>query len=336
MKKAAIITGPYTYLDHLGVLSSLLEIPLIVTDQNTYDLGKQFYPDIKIHLKEMHELSLGFLAEHIDILFQTGKFWAEDIVPFVKLLYNKNIRLVFCPHGNSDKGYSLTKDSQASQDICLVYGKQMHDHLKKTGALEKTRKVIATGNYRLSYYLKHQEFYDTLTDSLVFSRLDSSKQTIFYAPTWSDKENTSSFFSSCDKLVEALTPTFNLLIKLHPFLEENHPAHTYHLLSKYENKPGVFILNNFPAIYPLLNKTSIYLGDYSSIGYDFLAFDKPLYFLHPKKVPLSSSGMVIPEKENPLTFIQNTLTQNTEEFSPKRKSLYNYAFEKSDFSHDFG
>ena len=35
-RKVAILTGPDTYLDHVGVLSQILQIPLIVTEEGYY------------------------------------------------------------------------------------------------------------------------------------------------------------------------------------------------------------------------------------------------------------------------------------------------------------
>ncbi len=312
MKSAAIITGPYTYLDHLGVLSSILGIPLIVVDEKTYELGKKFYPDMQIELKDYSELTLDYLAQNIEVLFQTGKFWAEDLIPFIKLLHLKEIRVVYCPHGNSDKGHSLS--DTITQDISLVYGQHMLDHLKKTKT--QVRKTITTGNYRYPYYLKHQQFYDELTKNI------PSENTIFYAPTWND----TSFFSSIDSLVANLGK-YNLLIKLHPFLEEHYPAHTYHILSKYENHPHVFIINDFPPIYPLLAKASLYLGDYSSIGYDFLAFDRPLYFLTlNNNFALDKCGMHIPRGVDIVSFIGSTFEKNRKGFAKAREETYKYVF----------
>ena len=173
MRCTAIITGPETHLDHLGVLSSLLQIPLIVTDQKTYTLAKQYYPDLDVSLKGLDELSIGYLAENFDAIFETGKFWAAELKPFFELLFRKKMRFVFCPHGNSDKGHSL--QNHVEQDISLVYGDHLSDLLKRTNAAEKIKHFVRTGNYRYPYYLKHRAFFDALAEEKVFCRFKNKK-----------------------------------------------------------------------------------------------------------------------------------------------------------------
>ena len=106
-RKVAILTGPDTYLDHLGVLSQILQIPLIVTEEETYLAAKEFYPGIDIHYRDIADLSLHFLAENFEVIFQSGKFWNVELKGVIQLLYRKTLRFVFCPHGNSDKGFSF-------------------------------------------------------------------------------------------------------------------------------------------------------------------------------------------------------------------------------------
>src|SRR5579862_8469567 len=168
MRAVAIITGVETHLDHLGILSDILQIPLIVTEDKTFELAKKFYPALDVSLRYLSDLSLDYLAAHCDVIFETGKFWAADLAGSLQLLYGKKMRFVFCPHGNSDKGHSLQQ--HVEQDISLVYGQHLLDLLQRTGAYQKINRVITTGNYRLPYYQQHKAFYDTLAESTIFSR----------------------------------------------------------------------------------------------------------------------------------------------------------------------
>ncbi len=330
-KRAAISTGPYTHLDHLGPLCALLGMPLLVTEENTYRLAQKFYPQVEAVLKEHRELTLDFLASSFDVLFECGKFWAIELLPLFKLFYQKQMRIVFCPHGNSDKGHSLS--SSVPQDISLIYGQQMVDQLKKTGAFDQIGTPIITGNIRYPFYSHHRRFYDELADQHVFSRLDPRKKTILYAPTWQDRENTSSFFQACVTLIDQLSPAYNLIVKLHPLLEEEHPAATCHILAKYASFPHLVLLTEFPPIYPLLARSDLYLGDYSSIGYDFLAFDRPLFFLNPdgKSLFLHRCGIEIPKEaiSELRPFLARHLEHNQIHYSPIRRQAYRYAFEET-------
>lgn len=311
MKIVGIHTGPDTYLDHLGVICSLLDVPLWVTEEKTFASAKTYYPHLNVCLKDHLELSLEYLAQNCDAILESGHYWAAELIPLFQLFFRKKMRIIYCPHGNSDKGHSLK--NPVSKDISFVYGQHMLDLLKKTDSLEKLSSYVITGNYRYPFYLKHQKFYDALIPK-------TTDKTIFYAPTWSDGENPTSFFESCTKLIEETAPYFNLFIKLHPFLEEHYPAETHNIIQKH--KTATFI-TDFPPIYPLLNHSDAYLGDFSSIGYDFLTFDKPMFFFHTS--PLSDCGVVIPKNVDYGEFISNHWDQK--HLSQVRKSRYLYTFE---------
>jgi UDP-N-acetylglucosamine 2-epimerase len=319
----AISTGPNTHLDHLGVLADLLEIPLIVTEEKTFLLAKKYYPNLKIFLKDPNELSIDFLAQ-FDQLLQCGQFFALELVPLIELLHQKRIRICFCPHGNSDKGH-LAK-TLPKQDIAFVYGNQMKDFFLKKGG--EYNALITTGNYRFLYYRKNQSFYDKWADTEVFSKLDSKRKTLLYAPTWNDGENLTTLFAEGERIIKELTQKFNVIIKLHPLLEEHHPAEIAYLISLYEKTPHLLILQDFPPIYPLLARTSAYIGDFSSIGYDFLLFDRPLFFLNPSNTTplLHKSGMTIPPNTNTCHFIEAKWHENQNQFQAIRRKTYQYAF----------
>jgi len=119
------------------------------------------------------------------------------------------------------------------------------------------------------------------------------------------------------------------MIKLHPFLAEDDPAQVFQITAHYENHDSVIFVDDFPVIYPLLNRCSLYLGDYSSIGYDFLSFDKPLYFLNrTNSSPLHACGLELPEpwKGKLCPFLMETLELNEKNYSSQRKKIYRYAF----------
>jgi hypothetical protein len=333
-RAAAILTGPETHLDHLGIISELLKIPLIVTEQETFDIAKIFYPHFDIHLMDMADISLHFLADNFDVIFHSGKFWNLEISAAIELLHKKKVHFIYCPHGNSDKGSTL-KD-HVDQDICLYYGKHMLDLLTRSGAVNKVKHLIATGNYRHRYYEKNKHFYDPLIKKKISSFLQKNKKTILYAPTWNDGENLSSFFSSCDSLINQLHTDYNFIIKLHPFLETFHPAHTFAITEKYKNIEGLLFITKIPTIYPILSISDVYIGDFSSIGYDFLLFNRPMFFLTDsdenlsKKNPtfLHQCGKVIPKESlcHIKEVMEKTLEADCKKTVQVQKEIYDYAF----------
>ena len=318
----AIHTGVHTYLDHIGVLSILLDIPLIVTDPETFHIAQIFYPELNCILKDPLELSLHFLASHYDVIVTSGHFWAAEMIPLFDLFCHKKMRMIYCPHGNSDKGYSL-KDFPR-KDMILVYGNHMLDLLKKTGALDRISSYVVTGNFRADFYLQNKSFYKTLTKRFVDFK--NKKKTLLYAPTWSDGENTSSFFTRCEQIIGALKSHFNLIVKLHPFLEEQALAETHSVAEKYKGEEGVLFLSHFPAIYPLLDACDGYLGDFSSIGYDMLFFGKPMFFFASHTGPIYQCGQEVPLEADVLQFITKNWEQNKNHFAKSRKETYEYCF----------
>lgn len=262
----AISTGPTTHLDHLAPLCEELEIPLIVTEPDHEELAQIFYPMIETRYIPLQDLHLDYLANW-DGIVTCGKFWAMELGPALRLVKGADVRFFFAPHGHSDKEELL--DNPTPQDIDFVYGPRM----KKT---RNNPRAIEMGNIRRAFYLKHKEHFDKLAAPF----FQTEKQIVLYAPTWESRATPSSFFNRIDDIVPLLSKDYELLIKLHPLLEENNPALYHRAIGKYESE-ATFI-ENFPAIYPLLEKTDIYLGDHSSIGYDFLCYDRPLFFLSQK------------------------------------------------------
>ena len=88
-------------------------------------------------------------------------------------------------------------------------------------------------------------------------------------PTWQRRWRSPPPILTLSPICCPFTEHLSLVIKPHPQL----PA------EKIE-RPNTLSPHRFPADYPLLNRLDIYIGDMSSIGYDCLAFDKPMFFLN--------------------------------------------------------
>lgn len=314
----AIHTGPAHYLDHLGVLCIELGLPLLVTEESTYQTARKFYPQLDCKLIDLQALSLDYLAANFDVIFESGHRFAIELLPLFEMLFQKKMRMVYCPHGNSDKGYS---QDPIPKDISLAYGCHMMDHLKKSKS--QLSSTVLTGNYRYQYYQKNQEFYDNLLKAELKGKLDPNKKTIFYAPSWPDGENNSSFLPYAMRTLDEVGEFYNVIVRWHPFLDDLHPVETHQLRGAFENKRGIIFLSDFPCIYPILNTSDGYLGDFSSIGYDFLAFNKPLFFLDSHFGKLYQCGQLLN--------LQNHLGRSIAEtesacYQQQREETYHYVF----------
>lgn len=319
------------YMDHLAVICVIMQIPLLITDKSVLKLIEGLYPDLQIQYEDPAEVTPDFLASHFDVFFQSDLCHREDFYakfhPF-ELKYNKVIRNVHCPHGFSDKGFYLEKS--AYEDIALIYGENMLDLFRSRDLIQKLHSYVITGNYRYSYYKKHQMHFDSIANEQIFSCFNKQQFTILYAPTWNDEESSSSFFEATEMLLDNAPKEYNILIKLHPHLEEDDIVGYYRIKSRYEKKGNVVFIKDFPVIYPLLERADAYIGDMSSVGYDFLVFNKPMFFLNHRNIQsfLYRCGVEVQSDEyaDIYRIIDRELPKDKERFSILRKDVYKYTF----------
>ena len=247
MNYAAIHSGPGIHLlDHIAPLAHLLRAPLFIEEEPILEMAQQYYPQIK--KLSFNPLELDALLP-FDALFNCQK-WQPHLKSLFQRLYQKEMRLVYCPHGQSDK--QLPYLSYGTQDAVLVYGQLQIDMLKKCKQYPQIWSVL--GNYRLDFYEAQKPFYDSLVQKEIFSKINPKNPTLLYAPTWTDEEQGSSFFEWGPSIVQQLPPCWNLLVKVHPLLELQKPAHYYRLAGEIEKKTNALLIDRFPPIYPILSQ----------------------------------------------------------------------------------
>jgi teichoic acid glycerol-phosphate primase len=277
MKGIGILPGfNQSYIDHLVPLCHLLDFPLLVTDCWIKELIERYYPPLEVIQVEAPDYNLDpFLREYEVLVYVdyfrkgNGTFLFQDYV------CSQKKRSIMSLHGNPDKYWEIFWLEQLmDEDIILVYGPQLAKVLAKKNI--KKQHVIS-GNYKLEFYKKYAQFFD---QTLPFEK---KQKTILYAPTWTasgkkteHRDFFSPFFKVCHSVFEALSDRFQLIVKVHPHLIKIMPDAWEEIKQAYSH---IYFLENYPPIYPLLNAIDVYLGDYSSIGYDFLYFDRPLFFL---------------------------------------------------------
>jgi teichoic acid glycerol-phosphate primase len=260
------------FLDHLAPLCALAHLPLVVTEEEIAGQAKKFYPDLELLYWEPNQAPERFVQNFDTAIVCTPRLLFEQVFFFAQHLQNKRIKTIWCPHGNSDKGrHSPFMEALKEEEVLLTYGKRIENFLKIKGVEGKTFRV---GNYRLAYFEKHRNFYLQFFPK-------KTKPALLYAPTWQDGENNSSFPRIWPYLKE--TPSdFTLFVKLHPHLYLQFPDAIEHM--KKELPEHVLLIEEFPPVYPLLSQLDLYIGDLSSIGYDFLPFKKPMLFLKPSEL----------------------------------------------------
>lgn len=287
------------YIDHLAPFCALKKWPLIVCESEVGELAKKYYPDLEVVLKNPLQLPSTIVS--------------CDTAPLIQAAFpHQTTQVLWLPHGNSDKGWnSPLFEALKDQKTAFVYGQKMIDFMQAKNVFPKTIKI---GNFRWEYFQKHRDFYQNEVNKI----LPSSDQNILYAPTWDDFENNNSFWKAFPHLIEALPNHMNLLIKLHPNTLRKYEIEL-EILQGRMSKSNVIFLPEFPPIYPILDSCIAYIGDMSSIGYDFLTFNRPLFFLNANPaLPLHQCGTAIESK----TFKFELCDHHSE----ARKKLYEYTF----------
>ena len=328
------------YIDHLAPLCILMDITLLFIDPEDYALGTRYYPGLKALLIDYQELTPDYLIANYDVLFMSDlwdRYTFHEKYASLEKRYSKTLRHVHCPHGFSDKGFYLKKC--ANEDIALIYGQNMIDQLKYHDVFKDLHKYVITGNIRYAYYQQHRPFFDEIATKEVLSKFTKTQPVILYAPTWLDVEESTTFFDASNDILGSLPDNYNMIVKLHPRLELDDNANFHHIMGKFEHKPNIVFLKDFPLIYPLLAHTDIYLGDMSSIGYDFLPFNKPMIFLNKQRrdartdrgLYLFRCGVDIKPDAYPLLykFIEVNLPTDKERFTNIRREVYDYTFGKA-------
>jgi hypothetical protein len=264
------------------------------------ELAKLYYPDLEIFCWGPLEAPFK-ITEHFDCVVTTlPRALFDDIFFIAEASMGKRLKTAWLPHGHSDKG---NLELLIAEETLLVYSANFI-----SPAAHQT--VIPMGNFRARYFERHRSFYNDLLGSMGLG-----KNFVLYAPTWDDS---SSLGNSVDTLIEKLSD-FPLVIKPHP----NEAQTPQSLQRKLRHSCW---LDNFPPIYPLLEKASHLIGDFSSIGYDFLYFNRPMFFLSGKNkpAPLHRCGKIVE-----LSDLPSVLNESQEELRSIRQEVYTQVFDKS-------
>lgn len=269
MKCAGLIidNSPH-YLDHLAPFCGSLSWPLIVCEESIAEQCRRFYPTVEILETEFSKLQLPPCIVSCDNRTMLDSLLGP--------LHPWRGRLLWLPHGLSDKGWKRPFfEALEREDVLLVYGQRMREILR---AKNIKLPQISVGNFRFNFYRANREFYDHL-----LQKHFGNQRFILYAPTWEDSEDNGTFWEAFPRLLDAVPSHLHLLIKPHPNTEQRFGAKLERCRALAEAKANVIFLDEFLPIYPLLSRTEVYIGDMSSIGYDALFSEKPLFFLQREK-----------------------------------------------------
>ncbi len=297
------------YIDHLAPFCSLAGWPLIICEGAIGDLARRYYPDLEIIESNQWDLKLPPALIACD-----PRSLIESAFPGALLK-----ELYWLPHGNSDKGWKNPIFEPLRKETALVYGQKMIDFMHQKSVSPHT---IRVGNFRLHYWIKHRSFYEAVLQKEI--PLPKGRKTYLYAPTWNDREGNGSFWEMFSLLTVHLPADCNLIVKIHPNTQAKFAPEIERLIGQYSKRTNIFFLLEFPPIYPLLSICDAYIGDMSSIGYDFLYWKRPMYFLKSadRSQFLYRCGMEITPEQTKTIF--EPAKENREEI---QKEIYAYTFD---------
>lgn len=314
----------FNHLDHFVPLCDLLDATLFVYTTEDEILLKTYYPKIRYRLAPQDTTLFPLLADSADILVATTKKTGDYLTARCESETGKKLPLLFLPHGQSDKAYT-SQGMVTHIEHRFVYGDYMKQQLLDQGV--QTGSLFTLGNFRLEYYLKNKPFFDQIVPSHTFTK----EKTILYAPTWNDHEHSSSIEQGF-AAIDTLAGHYNLIVKLHPLTLKYQPGYYYAVEEKVRDYPHVWFASQIPCIYPLLNGSDAYLGDYSSIGYDFLAFDRPLFFFSSPQARKCEKGNRLRRCGHTLSSVDELpqMLNGNDPYVSERRALYHYAFGSQD------
>ncbi|MBK7858015.1 MAG: CDP-glycerol glycerophosphotransferase family protein [Archangiaceae bacterium] len=341
------------FLDHLGPVCALLGAPLLCTSDVTAALARAHYPGLRVLELDRAALSADWLAERFTGLIQTDALpvrrgytaspEALAALPDLPALRERNalmfevmlrragprLRNLHVPHGFSDKAAILKL--VAFEDLALVYGQRLLELLHREGVAQHLGPHVVCGNLRFGYFQQHRAFYQRAVEVALDGALRPGRRTFLYAPTWQDGHlAASSFFEGCTAILDGLPEGDDIIVKLHPHLLHQAGEAVRSVCERYAGRRNVVFLREHPLVFPFLARADVYLGDVSSVGYDFLAFDRPMFFLNQKggAHPLFSCGTQVgPEQYRTLfTVVDRALKTDRERFGAVRAETWRAAF----------
>jgi CDP-glycerol glycerophosphotransferase (TagB/SpsB family) len=312
-KSAGFLFGLDTHhIDHLAPFCSLINVPLILNNEVTLSLAQEYYTNLCID-SFTDILYAESILKNFDAIFTClGKALIDPIFYFDEHRLKKKILSIWLPHGNSDKDHL---EALNGEKIILSYGKQMSDILTKKDVLAKVYQKINVGNYRAFYFEKHKKFYDKLLKKEL--SFNNKNEIVLYAPTW----NEPNWDKDLKTVIKNKPDGINLLIKLHPNTLSKPLATAIKI--EHEEDDSIKFIDHIPTIYPILDKCDYLITDHSSIAYDFLYFQKPIYFITNRKTPIHHSGYVTSADD-----VYSGMKKK-DVFKDARQTMYDYAFDKS-------
>ncbi len=282
-RTVAIAFYPH-HVEHLAPLCAMLDAPLLACDRRDMAVAVACYPGLDVHW--MRGITQRSPVRGIGTRLRE---LAPDVVyyshlaarPLLRGLFDDGRgappRVVHCPHGFSEKRQDWAREV-AFQDVALLQGRHALDQLVEFGVAPQLSYSVLGGDLRHLHYAAHRPFFDAVAARFGVAR-EPGLHTVLYAPTWSDRIGSSSLLAALEPLVAQLPAGHRLVVKPHPLSDRDAEARA-RIDALCAGHPRVVVLRNCPLTMPFLAQADSYVGDMSSLAYDYLAWQRPMVFLN--------------------------------------------------------
>jgi hypothetical protein len=225
-------------------------------------------------------------------------------------------------------------------DLILLPGQALHDLFKSVGILTK-------GNNEIIGFPRLDPVFNEEIDRKVVLKnlgLSDSKKTILYAPTWHGKldVNMNSMQQMGKAIMNSVKNEYNLIVRPHPrtLINNESPEVIELLQEKTISTDNIRLVDDpFADTIKLMAAADLMISDYSSVGIEFLAFDRPVIYADHlgeeyfdkslAEIYVREAGFVVREAKNFRQTILKALA-NPDDKSKLRKKYAKYFFGPTD------
>lgn len=297
----------------------------------------------KAIIEKIVELIPNKVTNQISYVIRNSDDYLECLASYKYLINNSTFQNFFIKkdeqiyintwHGTPLKymGFDIPGNPSQSQNVLRNY--LMTDYLLSPNA--HTSRIFTNG-YKLegiyqgqlmeSGYPRIDNTYHPLTNMdeklSYFGITLDGRPTILYCPTWSGSSITSpannikQLIAEFDYLQQELGKDYQLFVKVHPYL--------YPFVKDLEELAGVLI-SDFFDVNELLSVVDILVTDYSSIFFDFLVEEKPIFFYCPDyEQYIGDRGVYLPldSLPGPLSTTIMVLCEQLKDYTKKQENGY--------------
>jgi len=182
--------------------------------------------------------------------------------PFSQMESIKQSRIAMIQYGYAKEAHNYGP-WRAAASLCMVYGPYA------ARKISPMCPVVVTGNPALDAW--HDPAFHESAKARIGSRLNPSRKTVLYAPTWGDLSTTDLYLDE----VMALADEFNVILKLHHNTDLLEKEKRRHLTA---NSPIFFGAND--SLMELMSAADVVLSDYSGAIFDAIYCRRPVVLLH--------------------------------------------------------